>query len=92
MGKVMVYVEQGDPEKAFAKIDEMVALAPESDFSQRVDDIKKSITEHLQARAEFEEEIKAAEEAPSADPLVPEEVETVEEVEKAPMKPEPAVD
>ena len=59
MGRVMVYVEQGDQEKAFAEIDEMAALAAESEFTQNVEEIKQSISEHLEMRAEMENEAQA---------------------------------
>lgn len=81
MGKVMVYVEQGDTEKAYAQIDEMTAFAPDSEFSKNVDEIKKSISEHIQMRAEMEEEAQAQEADQPKEPSVVEEAEAAEQVE-----------
>lgn len=67
MAKVMVYVEQGEKEKAFTLLDEMSALAPESELSRNLDEIKGSITEHLQMRKQMEETTEKVEEAAEAD-------------------------
>lgn len=92
MGKVMAYVEQSDTDKAFALLDEMAALAPESELSQNVEEIKKSITEHVEMRAEMEKEAGNAEEAPPADPSMVEEPETAEKEEKTTVNPEAVVE
>lgn len=67
MAKVMVYVEQGDQAKAFTLLDEMSALAPESELSRNLDEIKGSITEHLQLRKQMEETAEKVEEAAAAE-------------------------
>jgi thioredoxin-related protein len=82
MGRVMVFVEQGDKEKAFAEIDKMAAFAPESEFSQNVKEIKASITEHLEMRAEMEKEAEAAEATEPEEPTVVEEAAAAEETEE----------
>ena len=86
MGRVMVYVEQGEKEKAFAEIDEMAALDADSEFTQNVEEIKQSISEHLEMRAEIEKEAQA--EATEAE--VPEESSVIEEAEKADKEEDPA--
>ncbi|GHC67685.1 hypothetical protein GCM10007100_39710 [Roseibacillus persicicus] len=78
MGKVMVYVEQGDTKKAFAQLDEMAGFAPESEFSRNLDEIKKSITEHLKMREEMEKEAEAELPVEAPEPSVVEEAEAAE--------------
>lgn len=83
MGRVMVYVEQGEKEKAFTEIDKMAAFAPESEFTQNVQQIKASITEHLQNRANLEKEAQAEEAEEAAEEAKPTAVEQAEAAEKA---------
>ena len=93
MGRVMVYVEQGEQEKAFAEIDEMAALAAESEFAQNVKEIKQSISEHLAMRAEMEKEAQAepAEEEVPEEPVV-EEHDTPKKEEVPAATPSPTVE
>ncbi|MBK1832935.1 thioredoxin family protein [Roseibacillus ishigakijimensis] len=65
MARLTVYVEQGKKEEAFAAVDEVAKVLPESDFAQNVEVIKNNITAHLQQRAEMEEESPEQEEADS---------------------------
>ncbi len=88
MGRVMVYVEQGDGEKAFAEIDQMIGFAPESEFSQNVEEIKKSITEHLEFRARLEAETGLSRGAVSETPGIAEEAESTDNEESALNKPQ----
>lgn len=92
MGKVMVYVEKGEQEKAFAEIDKMATFAPESEFTRNKEEIKKSITEHLELRAKMEEEAQAAEAAPPEEPSVVEEAEAAEQETAPTVNPEPVVE
>lgn len=92
MGRVMVYVEQGEKEKAFAEIDQMATFAPESEFTQNVANIKKSISEHIEMRAEMEEEAKAAETAVPEQPSVIEEAEVAEKEKTPTINPAPTVE
>lgn len=83
MGKVMVHVERGDSEKAFAEIDKMVVVAPETEFSKNVGEVKNSITEHLKFKAKAEAEAKELQKNPPVEPSVIDEAEAAEN-EKAP--------
>jgi len=94
MANVMVYVEQGEKEKAFTLLDEMVTYAPDSDLSQNIDQVKTSISDHIKMRAEMESEaVEPAAEPPAAgaseaaddgEPSVVEQAEAAEN--KAPEK------
>lgn len=95
MARVMVHVEQGEKDKAFATIDEMATYAPESEFSQNVEEIKMSITEHLEMRAEMEKQAAEEEGALPEEPSVVEEAEaaeTEEEIEEERTNPAPIVE
>ena len=94
MGRIMVYVEQGDKEKAFSEIDEMAALAPESQFGQNVDQIKGSITEHLEMKAKLEADAQAdpAEVDQSEETSVIDEAEMAEKEEAPAAQPESAAE
>lgn len=86
MAKVMVYVEQDDQEKAFALLDEMATLAPESELSTNLDEIKGSITEHLEMRKQMEATTEKVEEAAAtekADAPQSEEPSVIEQAEAA---------
>ena len=73
MGRVMVYVEQSEKEKAFAEIDKMAKLAPDSELSLNVEEIKASISEHIELRTQMEKEAAAEEVAPLEESNVEEE-------------------
>lgn len=89
MARVMVYVEQGEKEKAFTQIDEMAALAPESEMAANLEEIKESISSHLEMRAKMEAEaqqepaeVEAPEPAEDAEPSVMEKAADAEKVEE----------
>ena len=88
MGRVMVYVEQGEKEKAFTELDKMAALAPESQLAQNVEEIKVNISEHLELRAKREEE-GVGQEMSEPEELHGEGVEVIEEEETDLPKPVP---
>ena len=92
MGRVMVFVEQGEKEKAFAEIDKMATFAPESEFSQNVAQIKGSITEHLENRVKMEAEAEAAAAAEPEQPSVVEEAEAAEKMDKEAQNPAAVVE
>ncbi|MGJ8725844.1 MAG: thioredoxin family protein [Roseibacillus sp.] len=94
MGRVMVHVERGEQEEAFAEIDKMATFAPESEFTQNVEQIKKSISEHLELKAQMEKE---AQEQPAevelpGEPSVVEEAEAAEKPKAPTVNPEPVVE
>ena len=80
MARVMVYVEQGEKDKAFSQLDAMAALAPESQLSQHLAEIKENIEGHLEMKSKIEDEEEAEKEAASesAEPTVVEEAEKAE--------------
>ena len=88
MGRVMVYVEQGETGKAFAELDEMAKLAPESELAQNIGQIKESITKQLEERARMEKE---AQEEP-AEAEKPKETSVIEEAEAAEKEEAPTVE
>lgn len=83
MARVMVFVEQGMKEKAFEQIDEMAALAPESEMAVNLDEIKNSISSHLEMRAKMEQEAaQEPAEAETPEDAEPSVMEKAEEAEK----------